>query len=168
MAAPCYITWNGATSALTGPLAGVATSATSGTVKTMLQIKPGASKIRIIEWGYSFESTPAAPVRMELIETGTVFATVTAATAVTAYNDVTGPASLTSLGTAATGYTATAEGTITATRLLAYQEETSTAFKQQFPLGREPEVNAASALRIRATPTSAASVNVTCYLIWEE
>lgn len=168
MAAPCYIMWNGSTGALTGPLAGVATSATSGTVKTMLQVKPGASKIRIVEWGYSFESTPAAPVRMELIETGTVFATVTAAAAVTLYNDVTGPASVASLGTAATGYTATAEGTITASRLLGYQEESGTAFKQQFPLGREPEVNGASALRIRATPTSSAAVNVTCYVIWEE
>jgi hypothetical protein len=151
-------------------MAGVATSAVSGTVKTMLQIKPGTPKIRIVEWGYSFDTTPAAFVRVELVTTGTVFATVTAYNAgdVPTYNDSTGPATQVALGTAASGFTSTAEGTVTATRLLAYQEEAGTAFKQQFPLGREPEVAGGSALRIRATPTSAAAITMTCYVIWEE
>lgn len=167
MAAPCFIAWNADTSALTGPPATTATSAVSGTVKTILQVKPGAGKIRIVEWGYGFDSTPAAPVRVELIETGTVFATVTQGNVLN-YNDVTGPASQAALGTAATGFNATAEGTITATRLLAATLDLATVFKQQFPMGREPEVNGAACLRIRATPTSAAAVTVVPYVIWEE
>jgi|SRR5947209_2656865 len=167
MAAPCYITWNAVTSALTAPMAGTATSAVSGTVKTILQIKPGASKIRIIEWGYIFTTIPTAPVAMELIETGTVFATVTAGS-VANYNDTTGPVSLAATGTAATGFNATAEGTITATRLLAETYDTATFFKQQFPLGREPEIGTGSALRIRATPNTAAATTVLCYVIHEE
>lgn len=169
MAAPCFITWNGA-SPTTAPIAAVATSATSGTPMTMLQLKPGASKIRVIEWGYSFTAVPTSPVRMELIDTGTVAATVTAAVSagIDNYNDVTGPASLASVGTTATGYTATAEGTITSVRVLAYQYESSFSFKQQFPLGREPEINSGDILRIRATPTTATATSLVAYLIWEE
>ena len=145
MAAPLFIAWNADTSALTGPPAVTATSATSGTVKTILQIKPCANK------------------------TGTVFATVTTiGSGIRAYNDATGPASLASAGTAATGFNASAEGTVTASRLFGYNYDNSLYFKQQFPLGREPEVNAASALRIRATPTTSVAVNMWCYVIWEE
>ena len=169
MAAPLFIAWNADTSALTGPPAATATSATSGTVKTILQIKPGAQKFRIVEWGYGFDAAPAAPVRVELIETGTVFATVTTiGSGIRLYNDATGPASQAVAGTSATGFNSTSEGTVTASRLFAYNYDNALYFKQQFPLGREPEVNAASALRIRATPTSAAAVNIWCYVIWEE
>jgi hypothetical protein len=168
LAAPCYITWNASTTALTSPMSGTASSATSGTVKTILQLKsPASSKIRIVEWGYIFTTTPTAPVQMELVETGTVFATVTAGS-IAQYNDVTGYASLCTTGTAATGFNASAEGTITATRLLGQTLDTASYFKQQFPLGREPEINEASALRIRATPNTAAATTVLCYVIWEE
>lgn len=169
MAAPCYIAWNADTSASTGPPSTTATSATSGTVKTILQVKPGAGKIRVIEWGYSFDSVPGAPVRVELVETGTVFATVTTiGSGIRLYNDATGPASAASAGTAATGFNASAEGTVTASRLFGYQYENGLYFKQQFPLGREPEVNAASSLRIRATPTTSVALNIVTYIIWEE
>lgn len=172
MAAPCYITWNGVVPTATpwAPIVAVATSAASGTIKTMLQLKPGTPKIRIIEWGYAFTAAPTAAVQMELIETGTVAATVTAAVAagVINYNDVTGPASQASLGAAATGYTASVEGSFTTSRVLAYQYELGTQFKQQFPLGREPEVNGGNILRIRATPTTATATSLVCYLIWEE
>jgi hypothetical protein len=167
MAAPCFISWNAVTTALTAPMAGTATSATSGVVKTILQIKPGGAKIRVVEWGYIFSASPTSPVQMELVETGTVFATVTSGS-VSNYNDVTGPASLASVGTSATGFNATAEGNITATRLLAQTYDLSNYMKQQFPLGREPEINTGSCLRIRATPSSAAAVTVLCYVIWEE
>lgn len=169
MAAPLFIAWNADTSALTGPPAVTATSATSGTVKTILQIKSGANKIRIVEWGYGFDAAPAAPVRVELVETGTVFATVTTiGSGIRAYNDATGPVSLAVAGTSATGFNSSSEGTVTATRLFGYNYDSALFFKQQFPLGREPEVNASSALRIRATPTSSAAVNMWAYVIWEE
>jgi hypothetical protein len=152
---------------LVAPLAGVTTSGTAGTVKTMLQIKPGTPKIRIVEWGYDFTATPGAPVQMELVETGTVFATVTTGNVLN-YNDVSGPASQASLGTSATGFSASSEGTITASRLLAETRDIATYFKQQFPLGREPEINGGNCLRIRATPGSSVAVFVNTYIIWEE
>lgn len=168
MAAPCFIVWNADTSAATGPPATTATSATSGTVKTILQLKSGAAKIRVIEWGYVFDSTPTSPVRVELVETGTVFATVTTiGSGIRTYND-TGGVSQLAAGTSATGFNAVAEGTITASRLFAYNYDTGLYFKQQFPLGREPEIAAASSLRIRATPTVSVASNVACYIIIEE
>jgi hypothetical protein len=168
MAAPVYITWNGPSTTLANSavMSAPNTSAVAGTPKTMLQLAP-LKKIRLVEWGYHFAAAPTAPVYMELIDTGTVFATVTAGV-VSMYNDATGDASQAQLGTALTGYTATAEGTFAGTRLLAETFDLSTIFKQQFPLGREPEVAAGRCLRIRATPGVAAATAVSCYLIWEE
>jgi len=169
MAAPTFIVWQADTSAAVGPPATVATSAVSGTVKTILQLKPGANKVRVVEWGYGFDATPSQPVRVELVETGTVFATVTTiGSGITRYNDVTGAVSAAVAGTAATGFNASAEGSVVASRLLAYTYENGLYFKQQFPLGREPEVNAGAALRVRATPTTSSASNMFCYIVWEE
>lgn len=170
MAAPCFVAWNGNVTNLTGTtvMTGVATSAVSGTPKTLLQIAP-LKTIRVCEWGYIFTTVPTTPLQMELVETAAVFATVTSgANSVANYNDVTGPASQVTVGVGATGFNATAEGTITATRLLAQTEDNAIYFKQQFPLGREPEVNAGASLRVRGTPTSAFAITVLCYVIWEE
>lgn len=168
MAAPCFIAWNASTTALSSPMSGTASSATSGTVKTILQVKsPAASKIRVVEWGYLFLAPPTAPVQMELIETGTVFATVSTGS-IANFNDVTGYSSLCTTGTTATGFNASGEGTVTATRLLAQTFDLSTYFKQQFPLGREPEINEASSLRIRATPSVSVATTIVAYIAWEE
>jgi hypothetical protein len=155
----------------TSPIATVATSAVSGTRKTLLQIRTGTSqKVRVIEWGYGFDTAPANNVRMELLETGSVGATVTAhvAAGVMPYSDSGAPGSNVQLGTTHTGYNASAEGSITATRLLDFHYENGLFFKQQYPLGREPEVGADKFLRLCATPTSAAAVNMWAYIIWEE
>lgn len=169
MAASCFIAWAADTSALTGPPTVVASSATSGTVKTILQVKTGASKSRVIEWGYTLDVAAASPPRIELIETGLVAATVTTiGSGIRNYNDVTGTASQATAGTSATGFNASAEGTVTASRLLDYQYENGLYFKKQFPLGREPEINGVSFLRVRITPTSAVAVNIMPYIIWEE
>lgn len=177
MAAPLYIAFNGiaGTTPFTDSSAAQSTLSATTTARTMLQIKPGTPKIRVVEWGYSFDAIPAAPVRVGLVETGTVFnSTMTAFNAadVMKYNDVTGAASQASLGTSASGYMLTAttstEGTIVAMRQLAVQHDANQMFKQQFPLGREPEINGASALRIRVTMGSAAALGMICYVIWEE
>lgn len=168
MAAPCFIAWNGATNALTAPLAAVSVS--SSTTKTLLQIVPASNqKIRIIEWGYTFTTAPTNNVQFELIETGSVAATVTAlgSSSVVAYNDATGGTTGIQMSTSASGYTATAEGTITSTRLLDYQYENGLYFKKQFPLGREPEIGTGKVLRIRAT-TGASSASISTYVVWEE
>lgn len=171
MAAPCFIAWNAAVGALTGPPTAVASSATSGTSKTMLQIATASgAKIRIIEWGYTLTTTPGAPVQIELLDSGTVAATVTALTSagVVKYNDATGGTSGIQLGTALSGYTATAEGSITSSRLLDYQYETGMYYKCQFPLGREPEIPGGDFLRIRVTPTTSAAISLSVFTIWEE
>jgi hypothetical protein len=169
MAAPCYIIWNGVTTALSGTtiLAPTASAATV-TPKTILQIQ-NTKKMRIVEWGYILAATPVAPVTFELIETGAIAATVTTlASSATAYNDVGASTSSVTYGTSATGFNASLEGTITATRLLAETYDTAAYFKQQFPLGREPEITATNNLRVRVTPSTAVAVSVLCYVIWEE
>lgn len=158
-----------------GPMPTTAAQAvvTTGTViKTMLQIKP-FNLCKIVEWGISFDGSAAAtPIKCELLETGTVFATVTASAdadiaKLNAVGDqaVASVAGLT-LGTAATGYTSTAEGAITAVRMLDVQLVAPTnQYVKQFPLGREPIVTIGSAGRIRVT--AAAAVNCYCYMILE-
>jgi hypothetical protein len=146
---------------------------TTGTaIKTLLQVK-GVSGVlfKIKEWGISFDGSAAAtPIKCELLETGTVFATVTASAAadLVKWDDPNAPTSTTyfSVGTAATGYTSTAEGTITATRVFDVQLIAPTnQYVKQFPLGVEPKVNADSSLRIRVT--AGAAVNAYCYVIVE-
>ena len=144
---------------------------TTGTaIKTLLQVKP-FNIAKIVEWGISFDGSAAAtPIKVELLETD-VAATVTASVDA----DVTklGPgvvdqavasvAGLT-LGTAATGYTGSAEGTITAVRMLDVQFIAPTnQYVKQFPLGREPVIQIAKFGRIRVT--AGAAVNAYCYMI---
>lgn len=161
MSAPTFITWSGDASALTAQLSGV--SLTTATLKTVLQVAP-TNKIRIVEWGFHFLSVPSSPVTVELIQTD-VAATVTAGT-VAKYSDSTGDASGVTISTSGTGFNASAEGTITATRLLS-QKIYQSDFAQQFPLGREPEVEASKFLRIRAKQSTGSSLSMVCYAIWE-
>jgi len=71
-----------------------------------------------------------------------------------------------SVGTAATGYTASAEGTITASRVFDAQLVAPTnQYVKQFPLGREPVVNVGTSLRIRVTAD--APVNAYAYVTLE-
>jgi len=161
-----------------GPMQTTAAAAavTTGTaIKTLLQIKAGAtSPLKICEWGISFDGfAAAAPGKVELIETD-VAATVTAAVA----NDITKYDALALLagnpttdfievGTAATGYTATAEGSITATRDLDGPQfmAPTTQFIKQFPLGSEPIIQPAKFARVRVL--FSAAVNAFCYMIVE-
>lgn len=166
MAQGLYIAWNAVTSALTSPMSGTSTSATSGTVKTILQVKAG-TKLQVVEWGYIMTSNPTSPVQFELVDTGTVGATVSTGS-ISNYNSPSGQSSFCTTGTAATGFNASAEGTITATRLFAQNCDSATYFKQQFPLDREPEVTSGEYLRIRATPSVSAASTVLCYVIWAE
>jgi hypothetical protein len=146
---------------------------TTGTaIKTLLQVKPGATvAARIVEWGISFDGSAAAtPGKVELIETD-VAATVTAAVA----NDITKydadallggdpTTALFSVGTSATGYTATAEGSITAVRNFDLQLLPPTApYVKQFPLGREPVLQAGKFGRIRVTFGTA--INAYAYMV---
>jgi hypothetical protein len=119
----------------------------------------------------SFASVPTAPVTCELVHTGTVAATVTAhvAAGVQPYDETEGtPVSSVQLGTSNTGYTSTAEGTVTATRYGDYQIIPAgvSQLTWEWSLGREFRVPASGILRVRMT--TATAVSAYTYLIWDE
>jgi hypothetical protein len=161
-----YIAWNTAM-----PTTAARAGVTTGTaIKTMLQIAtPATQKAKLIRWGVRFESAPTAIVRCELLTTN-VAATVAAhvAAGVQPYEDVNGPASLMTLGTSATGYTASAEGAITATRTA--DEWIAPIgvswYDYEWSMGREFEVAVSSFLRVRMT--TATALNALCYVLWQE
>ena len=140
----------------TAPIAKIATGTST---KTILQIATSAGNpVKIEKWGISFDGTTAnTPVQCELIETGSVAATVTAhvASGVMQFDMVgDGGASNLTLGTAATGYNATAEGAITATRLGDMQMVPPTSgVTWHFPLAQEFLVPPSRILRVRVTTT---------------
>src|SRR5580704_11734273 len=112
-----YLFYNGAMQTTAAPA-----KVTTGTaIKTMLQMKP-VVPCRVTEWGWSFDGSAAAtPGVVELVETGTIFGTVTAYVTgdLTRYDgeallfgDPT--TALLTVGTAAGGYTCTSEGSIVA------------------------------------------------------
>ena len=166
MAAPCFIAWNAVTPTTGIQGAGVATGAT--TLVAMLQIKVGTPKLRVLEWGYSFSTVPTSAVTVDLVtsSTGLTMTTLLAAADVLAYNDATGPATQVAVGsTTNSGFGAVAESGSATIRTVAKQYELGTQFKQQFPLGREPEVNGGQFLRIRM---AGVSLTASVYCIWEE
>ena len=164
--ATLYFAANGAM-----PTTSALNKVTTGTViKTMLQIASSATRpLKVVEWGISFDGSAAAtPIQCELIQTD-VAATVTAhvAAGVQPYDDPNAPASTVTLGTSATGYTASAEGSTTTTRYGDVQLIAPTnQYVKQWPLGREFQVPVSKFLRVRVTAGTA--VNAYCYVIWEE
>ena len=147
---------------------------TGAAIKTMLQVQAGTTKpLKIKEWGISFDGAAlATPIKVELIETD-VAATVTTL-ATTSIHKVDGEAlsggdpvtNLVLVGTAATGFTASAEGTITVVRYLDTPKfilPVQPLYEKQFPLGDEPVIQVSKFMRIRVTLTGTA-VNCYCYV----
>jgi hypothetical protein len=151
--------------------ASLAAVTTGTSIKTLLQLKP-FNVCKIVEWGISFDGSAAAtPIEVELIDTGTVFGTVTASADADimkldgAEGAVASVAGLT-LGTSATGYTCTSEGSITTTKVFDAQLVAPTnQYVKQFPLGREPKLITGNAVRIRVK--AGAAVNAICYMVIE-
>lgn len=165
-----YLIANGAM-----PTTAALPSITTGTaIKTLLQVRPSATILaRVVEWGISFDGTAAAtPGKVELIETD-VAATVTAHAATgivkldaAALSGGDPTTNLIQVGTSATGFTATAEGSITDSRTLDVQLIAPTnQYVKQFPLGREPVIQKDKYCRIRVHFGSA--INAYCYMIVE-
>lgn len=163
---PLFITYNGAS-----PTSAAQAKVTTGAViKTMLQVAtPSTRQIEIVEWGISFDGTGTAgvPGQCELIQT-TGAATVTAHVASGVVPlDPNGTASLMTLGAAATGFTASAEGTPGASRTLDAQlVSPAVGYIRQFMPSARPLVAISSFLRLRVT--FAAAVNATVWVIWRE
>lgn len=169
-----YKVYNGAM-----PTTAVLTAVTTGTnIKTLLQLKLGASTNqvgKIVQWGIHFDGSSAAtPIAVELLSTKTVGATITEFVAADIINlgdpnaaAVTDdfPLAFTAAGDES-GYTATAEGTITASRLFrSCLVAPTNSYDEQLPLGREYIFRNDEFVRIRVKAASA--VNAVCYIIFE-
>lgn len=146
--------------------------ATGTNIITLLQVKAGTTKpLQIVEWGISFDGSAAAtPIKVELLETDVAATVTTLATADIVKYDaeaLSGGDPVTNLipvGTAATGFTGSAEGTITATRMFDVQLIAPTnQYVKQFPLGLEPVIQVSKFGRIRVK--AGTGVNAYCYMI---
>lgn len=161
------------------PTTAVLVAIASGTnIKTIQQAKLGANinmTGKIVEWGISFDGSAAAtPGVVELLSTKAIGATVTEYVAADIINledpnaaAVTDdqPFAFTASGDES-GYNASAEGSIVATRIFDAQYIAPTnQYVKQFPLGREPRFNASEFIRIRVH--FGATVNVRSYMIIE-
>lgn len=156
-----FTVWNGP-----APTTAAQASVTTGTaIKTMLQLAtPSTTQIQILEWGFSLDDPPGADGVVELLQTD-VAATVTAHVAATGVInlDPNGPTTLLTVGTSATGYTASAEGSTTATRvfdtvsLSSVSGESGLSYVRTFMPDDRPIVAVSKFLRVRATTPTTAS-----------
>jgi hypothetical protein len=165
-----FITWNGP-----APTTAAQAAVTTGTaIKTMLQLAtPSTRQIQLLEWGFTIDDTSGADGVIELLQTD-VAATVTAHVNAGVQNlDPNGANTLLTLGTSATGYTATAEGTTTASRVFdvvslsaTTSESPYTHVRQWMPDAR-PTIAVSKFLRVRAT-TPTTGVDMRCWIVFQE
>jgi hypothetical protein len=142
--------------------------ATTAAIKTLLQVAtPSTTDIRICAWGCGFKgvSPTAVPGEVTLVDVD-VAATVTALTPEEWGSDD-NQASLCVSGTTATGYNASAEGTIGGSRILDGQiVHPQTGYAVWFPERFRPRVKASRFLRVRAE--FAADINAVPWILFEE
>lgn|SRR5882757_5914822 len=168
-----YKCWNGPM-----PTTAAQAKVTTGTsIKTMLQVAtPTNRMMTLIAWGYSIDVPPATTGTgvVELLQTD-VAATVAAHAASGVQPvDPNLPASLMTLGTTSTGYTASGEGAITGTRIFdVVQVPGLTAggdginpYVYQWMPDERPIISVSKFLRVRVT--FSAAVNMSCWVVWDE
>ena len=129
---------------------------TGTAIKTLLQGTAAATRrLMIIEWGITFDGTPAA-IQCELIQTTTV-AGGTPTAVVPAMVD----ASEATLST--WGFSPATEGTIVATtRVYDSQILSTNNYQKVWELGQEPIVAPSQVIRVRVL--AAAAVNALCWV----
>ncbi len=165
-----YIVWNGPFPTT----AAQASVALANGVKTMLQLAtPSDMQIRLDGWGYSIDVAPVAIATVELLQTD-VAATVTAHVSAGVVNlDPNGPATRLTLGTSATGYTSTVEGTTAASRVFDAKKipvaagSTDLTYDRVWPYGTGPLVAVSKFLRVRTTATATTPTMLT-YIIFSQ
>jgi hypothetical protein len=164
-----YTVWNGPM-----PTAAAQQKVATGTaIKTMLQLAtPSTRQCQLIAWGFSLDSAPAGGGEVELVQAD-VAATVTAHVASGIQPlDPNGPPSLMLVAPSPTGYTATAEGAVAATRTFDAKQIPSTAGASDLTDGKiwmpdaRPIVAVSRFLRVRVT--MAATVNMSCWFTFDE
>lgn len=160
------------------PTTAAQVAVTTGTaIKTMLQIAtPSTRQIQLISWGFSLTAPPATTSTgiVELLDTDTA-ATVTQHVAAGVQPLTPGqPASLVTLGTSATGYTASAEGTPTASRVhdvvevpgLTAGGDGISPYTYQWMPDERPIIAVSRFLRVRVT--FGAAVSAITWVVWDE
>jgi hypothetical protein len=165
-------------SVVNGPAPGAAATpkVTTGTVvKTLIQMSAGSTgEFRVVQHWIEFDGSAAAtPIQYELLKlAATTPATVTAYVAadIAKVNDPNARASNIALGATASGYSASAEGTlVTPVTVEQHLVPPTSGVYIQFPLGREPEVGATGANSfLRSRVTAGAAVNAIAGIMWEE
>jgi hypothetical protein len=166
-----FITWNGP-----APTTAAQAAVSTGTaIKTMLQLAtPATRQIQLLEWGFTIDDTTGADGVIELLQTDVAATMTTAHVASGVQNlDPNGAASLLTLGTSATGYTATSEGAITASRvfdavsLSATTSESPYTYVRQWMPDARPIIAVSRFLRVRAT-TPTTGVDMRTWVVFQE
>src|SRR6185369_1394775 len=165
-----YTVWNGPAPTT----AAQASVAVANGVKTMLQLStPADMQIRLVGWGYSLDVAPAGIGEVELLGAD-VAATVTAHVSGGIINDdPNGAATRLTLGTSATGYTATVEGTIGTSRVFDAQQvpvaagSTDLNYDWLWPYQSGPIIAVSKFLRVRTTFT-ATTPTMLCYVRFDQ
>lgn len=152
------------------PTTAALVAVTTGTsIKTLLQVAtPSTQPIDVVSWGISFDgATFGTKVKCELLQTDVAATVTTLAASSVATTEPADLGSQVTFGTSATGYTASAEGTITATRLFDVQwVDGSSAYSYTWSLGNYPRVPVSKFLRVRVTTGTA--VNAVTWVTWAE
>lgn len=165
-----YKVWNAAM-----PTTAAMTKVTTGTaIKTMLQLAtPSTRQMEVLGWGFTLDDPPGADAVFELLETDVAATSLTAhvASGVQKLHPNT-PDSLLTLSTSATGFSAGAEGTPTATRVFDTVSMSSVSaeaapfltYAYRFLPHEIPTIPVSKFLRVRATtPTTA--VDMLCWVL---
>jgi len=142
--------------------------ATGTTIKSMIQIAvPSTVAVRIVEWGCSFDTPASASIiACELFGTTTALTHNTDVTyTALEYASFSAVPSLTTCQVASGG--AFTETTPSAYRPFDWQLIVPPAqFVKQWPLGREPQSNLSTYVRVRVT--ASVTCNMAAYILWEE
>lgn len=151
--------------------AGALTRVATGTaLKTLLQIGvPANQPINILGWGCSFRGVAATdpPGELYLFESD-VAATVTSLTP-DLWRIPTGIAAKCVGGAALTGYNASAEGTITASRIIDPQQvHPQTGYSVWFAQGEQPRVESTSARFLRIRANFSVNIDGVPWIVWDE
>jgi len=142
--------------------------ATGTAIKTMIQIvAPSTVAIRVIEWGISLDTPASASiVACELFGSTGTATTGTAITPVE-YASFSAVPSLCVGGTNLTCFAPATEGTPAAYRPFDWQLLVPpVSYVKQWPLGREPQSNLSTVVRVRVT--ASVTCNCAAYVVWEE
>lgn len=151
-----YLVFNAAV-----PTTAVMTKVSTGTaIKTLLQGTAASTRrVAIIEWGITFDGSPAA-IACELIQTTTVAGGSPTAVVPTLVDSSDAALSV-------WGFSPTSEGTIVATtRVYDSQILSTNNYQKVWELGSEPIVAASQVIRIRVH--AAAAVNALCWVRFAE